>query len=264
VASSSTLPYASFTDRAGAAIVTGGSGAIGAATCVALAEAGADIALTYRGNEEAARRTANAVEALGQRAIVARVDLGDDTSVTSFVDDVVDQLGGVHTLVTAAAPIASQQFVSRITTERFRQQIDQDLLGFWTLVSAALPHLRDANGSIIAVTTVANRRYVLRDVLSTSPKAAVEALMKAIAAEEGRFGVRANAVGVGILDEGMAAALLDLGEVRDVDMDHALGRIPLGRHGAADDIARAVRFFASEESGYVTGQWLDVDGGYSI
>src|SRR5690606_42055005 len=101
-------------------------------------------------------------------------------------------------------------------------------------------------------------------ILSSAPKAAVEALVKAIAAEEGRSGVRANAVGVGILDDGMSRTLIERGEVRQRDMDHARSLVPLGRLGVADDVAGVVAFLASDRASYITGQWIDVDGGYSI
>jgi 3-oxoacyl-[acyl-carrier protein] reductase len=248
----------------GCAVVTGGSGAIGSAVCRALARQGMDIAFTYRSNEEAGRRLEEELHALGRAALGRRVDVTDEAAVTSLVEEAVARFGGVHTVVTSAAPLASQLWTSRITPTRLTDQLTEELAGVHNLVSAALPHLREARGSIVAVTTVANRRFVLRDVLSSAPKAAVEALMRAIAAEEGRHGVRANAVGVGILSEGMAATLIASGEVRESDMEHALTRVPLRRLGVADDIAGAVAFLAGPTASYVTGQWIDVDGGYAL
>jgi 3-oxoacyl-[acyl-carrier protein] reductase len=254
----------SFSGRPGVAIVTGGSGAVGAAVCSALAEVGADLALTYRGNEAAARAVADRVEALGRRAHVGRVALENPDEVRAFVEQVASDLGGIHTVVAAAGPLVPQRFVGRVSTDELRAQVEQDVIGFHALVTAALPALRETRGSVVAVTTVANRRFVLRDFLSSAPKAGIEAIVQAVAAEEGRFGVRANAVGVGILGEGMSTALIERGDVRASDMEHALQRIPLARLGVADDIARACRFLASDDAAYITGQWIDVDGGYSI
>ena len=254
----------SFSGRPGVAIVTGGSGAVGAAVCVAMAEVGADIALTYRGNEAAARAVAERVEALGRRAHVSQVALERPDEVRAFVETVAAEHGGIHTVVAAAGPLVPQKWVGRVSTDDLRAQLEQDVVGFHALVAAALPALRETRGSIVAVTTVANRRYVLRDFLSSAPKAGIEAIVQAVAAEEGRFGVRANAVGVGILGEGMSSALIERGDVRESDMEHALQRIPLARLGVADDIARACRFLASDDAAYITGQWIDVDGGYSI
>jgi NAD(P)-dependent dehydrogenase (short-subunit alcohol dehydrogenase family) len=250
--------------RTGAALVIGGSGAIGMAVCRRLAEAGSDVALTYRSNADAAAAALAVVEAAGHHGSSHQVATEDDTAVLDLVERVVADHGGIHTLVTAAAPVAWQRWAGTISADTFEDQVAQDFVGFHRLASACLPALRQTAGSIVAVTTVANRRYVLRDVLSSAPKAAIEALVKALAAEEGRHGVRANAVGVGILGEGMSSTLLESGDVREQDMEFALSRIPLGRLGIADDIAGAVTFLAGDTASYITGQWIDVDGGYSI
>ncbi len=127
----------------------------------------------------------------------------------------------------------------------------------------ALPHLRAAEGSVVAVTTAATARFPVRDGLSSAPKAAVEALVRALAVEEGRFGVRVNAVGPGMLTDGMAARLVESGELSDEALAVTRTNIPLGRFGNATDVAEAVCFLASDRAGFVTGQKLDVDGGWT-
>ena len=102
---------------------------------------------------------------------------------------------GVHTLVYAAGPHVPQKHLSKVTPAEMQEQLDADASGFFAVASPALPHLRQTEGSIVAVTTAATRRYPVRDGLSSIPKAAVEAAIRGIAAEEGRFGVRANTVG---------------------------------------------------------------------
>ncbi|GAA0949002.1 hypothetical protein GCM10009558_064820 [Virgisporangium aurantiacum] len=154
--------------------------------------------------------------------------------------------------------------LSRVTPEQFRDQLTADAVGFFTLVSAVLPALRESRGSLVAVTTAATRRYPVRDGLSAGPKGAIEALVRGIAAEEGRFGVRANCVGPGMTTDGMAVRLIANGDLDDAALDAARNNIPLGRFGTADDVAAAVTFLASEQARYITGQKLDVDGGYGV
>ena len=128
----------------------------------------------------------------------------------------------------------------------------------------ALPYLRESTGCIVAITTAATRRYPVRDGLSSGPKGAVEAVVRAIAAEEGRFGVRANCVGPGMLTDGMAARLIASGELDDAALEVTKRNIALRRFGEAVDVAEAVCFLASDRARFITGQMLDVDGGYTI
>jgi 3-oxoacyl-[acyl-carrier protein] reductase len=249
-----------FDGRTGAALVVGGSGAIGRAVCERLAVLGSDVVLTYAGNEAAAEKTAATVREHGRTATVVRMRMADEAEVRAAVTGA----GELHTLVVAASPVNSQVHVSRLTSERYVDQLHADAGGTFHAISAALPALRASRGSVVVVSSVANRRYVVRDVLSTASKAANEALVRAVAAEEGRYGVRANAVGVGILAEGMTEGLVASGDIRDGDLDHARARIPLGVLGTAAAVADAVAFLASDEAAYVTGQWLDVDGGYGV
>jgi 3-oxoacyl-[acyl-carrier protein] reductase len=127
-----------------------------------------------------------------------------------------------------------------------------------------LPYLREATGSVVAITTAATRRYPIRDGLSSGPKGAVEAVVRAIAAEEGRFGVRANCVGPGMLTDGMAARLIASGELDEAALEVTKRNIALRRFGEAVDVAEAVCFLASDRARFITGQMLDVDGGYTI
>ena len=172
--------------------------------------------------------------------------------------------GGLHTLVHAAGPHVPMKHLSAVDPAEMANQLAEDAAGFFNVVHPALPHLRDAEGSVVAVTTAATARYPVRDGLSSAPKGAVEALVRGLAAEEGRYGVRVNAVGPGMLTDGMAARLISSGELSEEALAVARGNIPLRRFGTATDIAEAVCFLASDRAGFISGQKLDVDGGYSV
>jgi NAD(P)-dependent dehydrogenase (short-subunit alcohol dehydrogenase family) len=253
-----------FEGRSGAAVVAGGSGGLGAAVCRTLAERGSDVALTFHRNAVAAAGVVQDVETAGQKASAEPLALEDEAAVETYLDAVVAQFGGIHTLVYAAGPHVPMVHLSRVSPADFRRQIDHDVIAFFNLVHAALPHLRATKGNVVAVTTVATRRYPVRDGLSAAPKGAVEAMVRGFAAEEGRFGVRLNCVGPGMMVDGMAERLISSGELDERALDVARNNIPLREFGTAIDIAEAVAFLASDKAKYITGLMLDVDGGYHL
>ncbi len=248
----------------GVALVAGGSGGLGAAICRALAQAGSDVSLTYHHNLDAAQVTADDVRAAGRRASVTQVDLTDEAQVLGAVAGAVAEFGAIHTVVYAAGPYVPMRHVSRLDSEEFRQTVSSDIFGAYHLIHAALPHLRESRGALVALTTTATRRYAVKDIMSVAPKAAVEGLVKAVAAEEGRFGVRANCVGVGVIDGGMLPRLIARGDLDERSLEAAKNGLALRRLGTPEEVAAAVEFLASDRAGFITGQTLMVDGGYSM
>jgi len=210
-------------------VVAGGTGAVGRAVATTLAATGYDVAFTYNANAKRATEVGQDLQQHGATVHFDALNLAEPDAVDRFFATTLDRFRRIDAVVHAAAPYPEQRFVSTFTSPQFRSHIDQELHAFFELTRCALPHLRVRGGSLTAVTTVANRRFPARDSLSSIPKAGIEAIVRAVALEEGRFGIRANAVGPGILSDGQAIPLEETGDIRREDRDRAERAIPLRR-----------------------------------
>ncbi|MGB5375005.1 MAG: SDR family oxidoreductase [Polyangiales bacterium] len=248
----------------GVALVVGGSGGIGSAIARGFAEAGVPLAITYRHHEDAAVAVAEKIRAEGGLCSVHPIELGNLDSVKACLDELGEEHGTVHTVAHAAGTHIDQPYISQLTPEQWRNTMDWDVNGFFHVAHAALPHLRKSQGSIVFISSAGLKRFPPGDVLSVAPKGAIEALMRGIAREEGRNGVRANIVSVGVVDAGMFPKLVERGELSQEWIDAATRNTPLRRFGTPEEVADAAVFLASSRARYITGQTIFVDGGYTL
>ncbi len=255
---------AEFGDRDGVALVTGGSGAMGAAVVRELVARGSRVALTYRSNTAAAQALVDELGSGGGEVAAWQLDLTDRAGAADVVGAVDERFGAIHTLVYASGPFVPLVYLSGVTPDQFAEQLNQDAVAFFNVLHPCIPRLRKSAGSVVALATTAIARALPRDGLSAGPKGAVAGVVRTLAREEGRFGVRANLIGVGVTTVGMAAQLLSSGDFDEHAVAVATAAIPLRRFGSAADIAHAACFLASDAAGFVTGQTLNVDGGHSV
>jgi len=227
----------------GATLIAGGSGGIGQAIAELLAAAGSNIAVTYRGNREAAEKLVARLEATGRRAAAFQLDLRDAAAVARVHAEVLDRFGGLHTAIYAAGPYINMRYISDLAPQLFEETVGTDVFGAYNFFHHAIGK---------------------KDVMSSAPKAAIESLIKGIAAEEGRNGIRANMVGVGAISDGMFHRLVAEGDFDDRFIQATKNAVALGRFGTAMEIANVVDFLASDAASYVTGQTLMVDGGFAL
>ncbi|MGR3425147.1 MAG: SDR family NAD(P)-dependent oxidoreductase [Sagittula sp.] len=248
---------------AGAALVIGGSGGIGRAICHALAAEGSDVALSYRSDAGAGDAVAQAIRDSGREAMAGAVDLLDPGSVHAFVDAAVEKFGSLHSVVYAAGPPLEFLYINEITPDEWARVINADVNGCFNLIEAVLPHLRrQGRGNVVALVTGAVDRSPPRDILSAAPKAAIQMLIRGVAREEGRSGIRANLVGPGYIEAGLGLATVQH-HTQDY-VDRMVRAIPLKRPGQAEDVADVVTFLLSDKARYVTGATIPVAGGLQL
>ncbi len=249
---------------AGCAVVFGGSGGIGAATATLLAQRGCHVVITYGSRRAEAEQLADSIAVSGPRATAVACDITDVSSTQSVVDTALHEYGRVHTVVTATGKHFSTGPLADLGGEDFDDVFRADVLGFFNVAKATVPALRiGEGGSIVAVVASSTARTVPANALSAAPKSAIAMMIRQLAAEEGRNGIRANAVGPGIVDGGMVTPMRQNPAIQSM-LDHAAESLPLGRLGRTEEIAEAIVFLASSRASFITGQLLMVDGGHSV
>jgi NAD(P)-dependent dehydrogenase (short-subunit alcohol dehydrogenase family) len=245
------------------ALVTGGSRGIGRAVCLELARRGADVAFIYRSRDAEAEAVAAAIRALGRRALVLKTDLADSAGVAAAVDRAAAELGRLDVLVQAAGAMGAWHETAELSVADWDRYLAVDLSGAFYAIRAALPHLRKAGGgAIVAISSIAAQMCQARNVQGAAAKAGLEAMVRVVAREEGRRGIRANAVAVGLTDTEMGRVAF--AEWGPETTERVIRGIPLRRIGTPEEVARIVCFLAGPDAAYVTGKVLQVDGGQII
>ncbi|MET8114541.1 SDR family oxidoreductase [Streptomyces prasinus] len=251
--SDSTLPGPGGTLLGKAALVTGGSRGIGAATALRLAREGADVAVTYVDGEEAAEDVVRAVRALGRRAVALRADAADADEAAGAVTAAVRSLGRLDVLVNNAG-IGVLGPLDALTVSDVDRVLAVNVRGVFLASRAAAAHMTEGGRIITLGTCMTQRVPGPGGTLYTMSKAALVGLTKALARELGGRGITANIVHPGPIDTGMNPA----------DGPHAPAQAAMtavGRFGTADEVAATIAHLAG--AAYVTGAEFAVDGGHA-
>ena len=239
------------------ALITGGDSGIGAATAIAFAREGADVAITYLEQEqEDADKVVSLVEAAGRRAVAVPGDLRDREFAKTLVEKVVDELSGLDILVNNGGKQVAQNELADIDDEQLEATFDINILAMFRLVRAALPHL-EPGATIINTTSVQayDPSPTLLDYAST--KAAINNFTKGLAQSLAPKGIRVNAVAPGPIWTPLQPSGGQLTE----DLPEFGHDTALGRAGQPTEVAAVYVFLASPESSYVVGETLNVNGG---
>jgi NAD(P)-dependent dehydrogenase (short-subunit alcohol dehydrogenase family) len=238
-----------------AALVTGGGRGIGRGIVLEFAREGADVAINYRRDREAAERTAAEVRELGRRATVLQADVADRGAVEAMVAQAVDLLGRLDVAVANSGVAARVAPVAEVDPAEWRRVLGTDLDGaFWT-ARAAIPHIVARKGVFLFISSIGADMTAPGGAPYHVAKAGVNALAKVLAKEVAHAGVRVNCIAPGLVRSEMGERLLRF------HGDIVLQSIPLGRAGEPADIGRAAVFLASDDGAWITGKVLRVDGG---
>jgi 3-oxoacyl-[acyl-carrier protein] reductase len=236
------------------ALVTGASQGIGRACAIALAQAGAVVALAAR-NEQKLAETAGQVEAAGGRAETFKIDLASEDDIKSGIKAVIAKLGKLDILVNNAG-ITRDQLALRMKRADWDDVLNTNLTGAYLCSQQALGSmLRQHWGRIINITSIFGQIGQAGQANYAASKAGLIGLTMALAREVASRNITVNAVAPGFIETAMTETLAaDLKQA-------AIKMIPLGRVGAPQDVAAAVRFLASDDAAYITGHVLSVNGG---
>ena len=240
------------------AIVTGGGRGIGRAVALRLANEGANVAISYRANDEAAEAAAEEVRAAGVRCEVFRGNVASREDVEALVKDVNDAFGQIDILVNNAG-LTRDNLMMRMKEEEFDEVINTNLKGTYLCTRAVLrPMIRARWGRIVNISSVVGLAGNAGQANYAASKAGIIGFTKSVAREVAQRGITANVVAPGYVETELTQSLTD-----DIK-DQIKSQVPAGRFAEAEEVAGVVAFLAGEDAGYVTGQTLAVDGGMTM
>lgn len=236
-------------------LVTGGSRGIGRGIAEELGEHGANVVINYRSSEDAAYAARDVIEEGPGRAVVVQADVSDFDEVQAMYDAVGEEFGNVDVLVNNAG-ITQDTTFDKMTREQWEQVIDVNLGGVFNCTKVCYEDLQEANnGRLINISSVVGQQGNYGQANYATTKSGLFGFTRTMALEMARDGSTANCVAPGFVETDMLA------DVPDRVREQILERIPLNRFAEVEDITGIVRFLASHESSYMTGQILGVNGG---
>jgi NAD(P)-dependent dehydrogenase (short-subunit alcohol dehydrogenase family) len=239
------------------ALVTGGTKGIGAATAVALAEHGADVAIAGRHDDAEAARTREAIETHGRRSVMLTADMKEPAAADRCVREAADRLGGLDILVHSAGGVVGGGLFE-VTPEAWHEGFAVHVHAAYHLCRSAVPVMRPKKeGAIVLVSSVAGIRGLKMNLAYQVVKGTIPALTRGLAFELADDNIRVNAVAPGIIRTRFHDAMTP--EQKQYNLDH---RIPLHREGTPADVARLICELAAND--YMTGETVVVDGGLTM
>lgn len=236
-------------------LVTGGTRGIGKEIAITFAREGYDIAINYRKENEDLENTKKEIEANGVKCLAVQGDISSFEDCERFINEIIEEYGKIDVLVNNAG-ITKDTLLMRMKKEDFESVIDVNLIGTFNVTKNVIPYMMKArNGRIINISSVVGVSGNAGQTNYSSSKAGVIGFTKSLAKEIASRNILVNAVAPGFIETDMTDILKD--EIKE----EISKQIPLNRMGKPQDVANVVKFLASEDSSYITGQVINIDGG---